>query len=130
MRESAPHGTDDPAASVGAGVGAEAEAEEEGDAAAAFAERARAEHGEAIRDLVVFGDAVQGERDVHAEAEVLVVLEEEDEERERSIERLAERVGIERGIVFSAYVLPADRVDEREDHPLIRRAFAEGQSYV
>lgn len=116
MRENAPHGAGGP--------------DGDADAADAFAERARAEHGDAIRDLIVFGDAVQGDRDVHAEAEVLIVLEEEDEKRERQLEQLAETVGAEYGIVFSPYVLPAERVEEREEHPLLRRAFAEGRSYV
>ncbi|GAB3670963.1 hypothetical protein GCM10028856_21550 [Halopiger thermotolerans] len=100
------------------------------DAADAFAERVRAEHGDAIRDLVVFGDAVRSDRDVHAEAEVLIVLEEGDEERERNLEQLAETVGAEYGIVFSPYVLPAERVEDQADHPLLQRAFAEGRSYV
>ncbi|AEH38108.1 hypothetical protein [Halopiger xanaduensis] len=120
MRDTAPHG----AAGSGPGTGGDA------DAADAFAERVRAEHGDAIRDLVVFGDAVRGDRDVHAEAEVLIVLEEEDEERERQLEALAETVGAEYGVVFSPYVLPADRVEKREEHPLLQRAFAEGRSYV
>ncbi|ELY76167.1 hypothetical protein [Natrinema pallidum] len=102
----------------------------QGDAADAFAARARADYGKSIRELVVFGDAIQGDRDVHAEAEVLIVLEAADEERERQLEQLAKTVGAEYGVVFSPYVLPAERVDEREDHPLLRRAFAEGRSYV
>lgn len=118
MRGNAPHGGEVPGT------------DGDGDAADAFAERARAEHGDAIRDLIVFGDAVQGNRDVHAEAEVLIVLEEEDEERERQLEELAETVGAEYGMVFSPYVLPAERVEEQEDHPLLQRAFAEGRSYV
>ncbi|RKD95874.1 hypothetical protein [Halopiger aswanensis] len=116
MRDTAPHGAAVPGT--------------DGDAADAFAERVRTEHGDAIRDLVVFGDAVQGERDVHAEAEVLIVLEEADEEREQQLEGLAETVGAEYGIVFSPYILPAERVEDQEDHPLLRRAFAEGRSYV
>ncbi|WP_247002802.1 hypothetical protein [Halosolutus gelatinilyticus] len=122
MREHVPRGADDPAAPV--------RPEAEADAADAFAERARAEHGDAIRDLVAFGDSVQGERNIHAEAEVLVILEAADEVRERQLERLAETVGIERGVVVSVYVLPADRVDAHDEHPLLQRAFAEGQSYV
>lgn len=122
MRGNAPHG--------GGVPDGDAATAADGDAADAFAERVRAEHGDAIRDLIVFGDAVQGDRDVHAEAEVLIVLEEADEKRERQLEQLAETVGAEYGIVFSPYVLPAERVDEREDHPLLRRAFAEGRSYV
>lgn len=122
MRDTAPRGAEVP--------GPESDVDADADAADAFAERVRAEHGDAIRDLVVFGDAVRGDRDVHAEAEVLIVLEEEDEARERRLEQLAETVGAEYGVVFSPYVLPADRVDDHEDHPLIERAFADGRSYV
>ncbi|WP_226004240.1 hypothetical protein [Natrinema salinisoli] len=120
----------------------------QGDAADAFASRARTEHGESIRDLVVFGDAVRGDdRGVHTSVEVLLVLEdsaerssansraaeprdEDDEETERQLEVLAETVGLEHGVVFSVHVLPADRFDAQSDHPFIRRALEEGRSYV
>lgn len=103
----------------------------QGDAADAFATRARTEHGESIRDLVVFGDAVRGDdRGVHTSVEVLLVLEEDDEETERQLEVLAETVGLEHGVVFSVHVLPADRFDAQSDHPFIRRALEEGRSYV
>ncbi|WP_306053980.1 hypothetical protein [Natronococcus wangiae] len=99
------------------------------DAPAAFAERAQAEHGESIRHLVAFGSAVRGDdRGVHAEAEVLLVLEETD--RERELKALAREVGIEHGVVFSVHVLPAERFDAREEHPFVRTAFEEGQVYV
>ncbi|APW97543.1 hypothetical protein CHINAEXTREME_07035 [Halobiforma lacisalsi AJ5] len=105
--------------------------EEDGiDAAEAFAARARQEHGDAIDRLVVFGDAVRDDRGVHASVDVLIVLEEADEHRERDLERLGETVGIEHGIVFSVYVLPADRFEENRDHPLVERALEEGESYV
>lgn len=103
----------------------------QGAAADAFAERARAEHGESIRELVVFGDAVRGDdRGVHASVEVLLVLEEADEATERRLEALAETVGLEHGVVFSVHVLPAERFDARSDHPFIRTALEEGRSYV
>ncbi|MFA9502253.1 hypothetical protein ACERIM_05655 [Natrinema sp. H-ect1] len=102
-----------------------------GDAAATFAARAQDDHGEAIRDLVVFGDAVRGDdRGVHASVEVLLVLEEADPERERRLEALAETVGAEHGVVFEVHVLPAERVEANSDHPFIRTAIEEGRSYV
>ncbi|MBZ6495423.1 MULTISPECIES: hypothetical protein [Natrinema] len=102
-----------------------------GNAADAFASRARTEHGESIRELVVFGDAVRGDdRGVHASMEVLLVLEEDDEEIERRLEALAETVGLEHGVVFSVHVLPADRFESQSDHPFIRTALEEGHSYV
>jgi hypothetical protein len=96
--------------------------------AGAFAERARTEHGEAIRHLVAFGDAVRGDDPVHAEAEVLVVLE--DTTPERELEELARAIGIEHGTVLTVHVLPADRYEEHEGHSFVRTAFAEGQVYV
>lgn len=101
------------------------------DAAATFARRAQAEHGEAIERLVVFGDAVRGDdRGVHAEVEVLLVLAAEDEAREQRLERLADSVGLEHDVVFTVHVLPADRFESQRDHPLVRTALEEGQSYV
>ncbi|SER19452.1 hypothetical protein [Natrinema salaciae] len=105
----------------------------QGDAADAFADRARAEHGESIRRLVVFGDAVRGDdRGVHTSVEVLLVLEDEadDRELERRLEALAETVGIEHGVVFTVHVLPAERFDARTEHPFVRTALEEGRSYV
>ncbi|ELY80449.1 hypothetical protein [Natrinema gari] len=103
----------------------------QGDAADAFAARARADYGESIRELVVFGDAVRGDdRGVHTSVEVLLVLEEADEESERQLEALAETVGLEHGVVFSVHVLPADRFDSQSDHPFIRTALEDGRSYV
>lgn len=103
----------------------------EGTAADAFASRARAEYGESIRHLVAFGDALRGDdRGVHTELEVLLVLEDHDEATERELERLGETVGLERGVVTSVYVLPADRFEAREDHPFVQTAFEEGRSYV
>ena len=102
-----------------------------GDAAAAFANRAETAHGESIRQLVAFGDAVRGDdRGVHTEVEVLLVLEDDDAETERALEALAETVGLEHGVVISVYVLPADRVDANEDHPFVRTALEEGHAYV
>ncbi|WP_293029707.1 hypothetical protein [Natronococcus sp.] len=99
------------------------------DATAAFAERAQAEYDESIRHLVAFGSAVRGDdRDVHSEAELLVVLE--DLEPERDLEALAREVGLEHGTVLEVHVLPAGRYEEREDHPFVERAFAEGDVYV
>ena len=101
------------------------------DAAAAFASRAETAHGESVRQLVAFGDAVHGDdRGVHTEVEVLLVLEDDDPETERDLEALAETVGLEHGVVISVYVLPADRVDANADHPFIRTALEEGRSYV
>lgn len=103
----------------------------QGDAADAFADRARAEHGESIRRLVVFGDAARGDdRGVHTSVEVLLVLEEADDERERRLERLAETVGLEHGVVFSVHILPAERFEAQSDHPFIQTALEEGRSYV
>ncbi|ELY61403.1 hypothetical protein C491_01057 [Natronococcus amylolyticus DSM 10524] len=99
------------------------------DAAAAFAERAEAEYGETIRHLVAFGSAVRGDdRDVHSEAELLLVLE--DTEPERDLEALARETGLEHGTVLSVHVLPADRYEEQTDHEFVERAFAEGEVYV
>lgn len=99
------------------------------DAPAAFAERAQANHGESIRHLVAFGSAVRGDdRGVHAEVEVLLVLE--DTEPERELEALAREVGIEHGVVFSVHVLPVERYEAREEHSFIQTAFEEGQVYV
>ncbi|OLZ39743.1 hypothetical protein A6E15_01520 [Natrinema saccharevitans] len=107
------------------------DSEPQGDAAATFAARAQADHGEAIRDLVVFGDAPRGDdRGVHASVEVLLVLEEPDPERERRLEALAERTGAEHGVVFEVHVLPVDRVEANSDHPFIRTALEKGRSYV
>ncbi|MDG5758778.1 hypothetical protein QA600_05430 [Natronococcus sp. A-GB1] len=99
------------------------------DAAAAFAERAEAEYGETIRHLVVFGSAVRsGDRNVHSKAELLLVLE--DTEPERDLEALAREIGLEYGIVLSGHVLPADRYEEQTDPEFVERAFAEGEVYV
>ncbi len=103
----------------------------QGDAAATFADRATTDHGEAIRDIVAFGDAVRGDdRGVHASVELLLVLEEEDPERERRLEALAETVGAEHGVVVELHVLPAERVEANSDHPFVRTALEEGRSYV
>ena len=103
----------------------------QGTAADAFATNAQAEHGDAIRDLIVFGDAVGPEtHGVHTELEALVVLEDHDEATERALEALGETVGLEHGVVTSVYVLPAQRLAQQEDHPLVRTAFEEGRSYV
>ncbi|WP_226480568.1 hypothetical protein [Natrinema amylolyticum] len=100
-------------------------------AADAFAARAQADHGDSIRELVVFGDAVRGDdRGVHTSVEVLLVLEEADEEIERQLDVLAETVGLEHGVVFSVHVLPAERFDAQSDHPFVRTALEEGHSYV
>lgn len=146
MRDGARHGHE---AHRGAGADANADT----DAAAAFASRVRADHGDAIRDLVAVGDAVRGDdRGVHSSVELLVVLEDgvdEDEntddeggdsdeaadtptleEREQQLEALAETVGIEHEVVLAIYVLPADRVDAQQDHPLVREALENGRSYV
>ncbi|NKE36647.1 hypothetical protein GWG54_12620 [Natronococcus sp. JC468] len=99
------------------------------DAADAFARRAQAEYGESIRHLVAFGSAVRGdERGVHGEAELLLVLE--DLEPERELEALAREVGLEHGTVLEVHVLPAERYEERQDHEFVERAFAEGEVYV
>lgn len=124
-------------------VSADTDADPDDDAAAAFANRARADHGDAIDRLVAFGDAVRGDdRGVHAAVEFLVVLEDEADgdtdaetetgldERERRLERLAETVGVEHGVVVEVYVLPADRFEARRDHPLVRQALEGGRSYV
>ncbi|RZV11468.1 hypothetical protein BDK88_0347 [Natrinema hispanicum] len=101
------------------------------DAATAFASRAEAAHGESIRQLVAFGDAVRGDdRGVHTEVEILVVLADDDPETERALEAEAEAVGREHGVVISVYVLPAERVDANADHPFVRTALEEGRAYV
>ncbi|WP_049921788.1 hypothetical protein [Halopiger djelfimassiliensis] len=107
------------------------------DPAAAFAERVQAEHGDSIRHLVAFGSAARGgDRGVHTDIPVLLVLETADDpdgairERKRQLERLAESVGLEYGVVFSVHVLPADRYEARTDHPFIRSAFEDGRTYV
>lgn len=103
----------------------------QGDAADAFADRVEADYGESIRELVVFGDAVRGDdRGVHTSVDVLLVLENEDDALERRLETVAETVGIEHGVVVSVHVLPADRFEAQSDHPFIRTALEEGQSYV
>lgn len=105
--------------------------ERQDDAADAFATRAQETHGESIRHLVVFGDAVRGDdRGVHTDVEVLLVLEDDDVMAESELERLAETIGLEHGVVFSVHVLPAGRFEASEEHPFIRTAFEEGRAYV
>ncbi|MDS0476471.1 hypothetical protein [Natrinema sp. 1APR25-10V2] len=102
-----------------------------GDAADAFAEQARTAHGESIRHLVAFGAAVRGDdRGVHTEVEVLLVLETDEPTVEQELERLAETVGLEHGVVVTLHVLPADRFEANEEHPFVRTAFEEGRAYV
>ncbi|AFZ73485.1 hypothetical protein [Natronobacterium gregoryi] len=109
---------------------------DDGDAATAFAERAWSECGDSINRLIAFGDAMRGDdRGVHASIEFLIVLEEDDdgptlEERERRLERLGKTVGIEREVVVEVYVLPADRFEDQQEHPLVEEALEEGVSYV
>ena len=99
--------------------------------AAGFANRARAAHGESIRHLVAFGDAVRGDdRGVHTEVELLLVLEDDEPTVERELEQIAETVGLEHGVVVSLHVLPADRFEANEEHPFVRTAFEEGRAYV
>ncbi|MFP8951499.1 hypothetical protein ACLI4Z_00815 [Natrialbaceae archaeon A-arb3/5] len=97
----------------------------------AFADRATDAHGESIRHLVVFGDAVRDDdRGVHATMDVLLVLEEDDPELERALRGLAQEVGLEHGLVVSVYVLPADRFEATDDHPFVETAFEDGRVYV
>ncbi|SDR39576.1 hypothetical protein [Natronobacterium texcoconense] len=109
----------------------------DGDAATAFAERAQAEYGDSIHRLIAFGDAMRGDdRGVHSSIEFLVVLDDEGddgptlEEREQRLERLGRTVGIEREVVVEVYVLPADRFEDQQEHPLVEEALEEGVSYV
>ncbi|WP_408957143.1 hypothetical protein [Natrinema sp. 74] len=102
-----------------------------GDAADAFAEQARAAHDESIRHLIAFGAAVRGDdRGVHTEVEILLVLEDAEPTVERELERLAETVGLEHGVVVSLHVLPADRFEENEEHPFVQTALEDGRAYV
>ncbi|MDF9744641.1 hypothetical protein [Natrinema salsiterrestre] len=92
----------------------------QGDAADAFASRARSEHGESIRDLVVFGDAVRGDdRGVHTSVEVLLVLE-DSAERSRGKSEISRPSGddVSRDYANSRAAEPRDEDDEETERRL------------
>lgn len=98
------------------------------DAFETFAERALEHHGEAIRDVILFGSAASGEtRGVDSDVDVLVVADAED--LKASLREIAYDVQLEYGVVVSLHVLTAERFEDRRNHPFVRSVLQHGRSY-
>lgn len=105
------------------------------DAATAFVDRARSRHGDEIAELYVFGSTVRG--DAHGRAsdvDVLVVLD-DDTDREASADSLRDialDVMIEYGPAVELHLLSETtfKRHQREGNPFIRNVVTEGRSYA
>lgn len=94
----------------------------------AFAERAADHHGDAIRDVYLFGSAARGEaRGIDSDVDVLVVTETGD--LEDSLRDIAYDVQLEYGVVVSLHVLTAERLEARQEHPFVRSVLRDGRRY-
>lgn len=104
-------------------------------AAAAFVERARSQHGDETKELYVFGSTVRGEAHGRAsDVDVLVVLD-DDTDRETTADSLRDislDVMIEYGPAVELHILSETTFDryQREGNPFIRNVVTEGRSYA
>lgn len=98
-------------------------------AAEAFATAAKAEYGDQVEDLIVFGSTVRGEtRGMDSDVDIFVVVT--DEAIEDDLRDLAYDIQLEYTVVVSLHVQTTDRFNERQSHPFIKHVLTEGRSYA
>ena len=104
-------------------------------AAKAFVDRVRSQHGTEIAELYVFGSTARGNaQGLASDVDVLVVLNDatDRDATAESLRDIALDVMIEHGPVVELHIFSASTFEryQREGHPFIRNAVAEGRSYA
>ena len=94
----------------------------------AFVSAARAEFGDALLQLVLYGSVAQGAEGDESDVDVFAVVE--TPEQKRQLERLGARIGVEHGVMIVPIVKTVHEYEQMRDTTYAREVHQTGESHV
>lgn len=94
----------------------------------AFASAARAEFGDALSQLVLYGSVARGSEGDESDVDVFAVVD--TPEQKRRLERLGARIGVEHGVMLVPIVKTVHEYERMRDTTYAREVHQTGESHV
>lgn len=94
----------------------------------AFAQRVEDALGEAVHEIILYGSTARREATETSDVDVLVVLEQPANEKQReAISTLAFEVGLEYDVAISYHIQSRERFEARRTTPFLKRVLRDGR---